>query len=115
DLVLEPEEIAESLNRFASLPREAREPPDGALLRDDDDPAMAPKEAVLRRLVSVLKPQAAIDIEHYKPATVGRRLVRRAGLAGFATLEGYLAHLEQDASEQQALSRDLLIGVTEFF
>jgi two-component system CheB/CheR fusion protein len=63
----------------------------------------------------VLETQFGIDFNHYKPSTVTRRIERRLGLAQSSTIEEYLARLRSERDELDALYRDLLIGVTQFF
>ncbi len=56
-----------------------------------------------------------VDFTHYKPSTLARRVKRRMTLRGFANLEDYSRHLEQNREEANALCEDCLITVTAFF
>ncbi len=57
----------------------------------------------------------AVDFSLYKPATILRRIERRIAMAQADTIEDYCAKLISSPEEQDALYRDLLIGVTRFF
>lgn len=67
------------------------------------------------RIFSQLRLRTGHDFTHYKPTTVQRRVQRRMAVHQIETLEAYAAYLQQSADEVQALFRDLLIGVTQFF
>ncbi|TWU44205.1 Autoinducer 2 sensor kinase/phosphatase LuxQ [Novipirellula aureliae] len=55
------------------------------------------------------------NFQHYKIATLTRRIQRRMQVLKIATASEYLVHLQGDEDEAQALFRELLIGVTAFF
>ncbi len=71
--------------------------------------------AVLQEVLAILRPHARLNFGHYKEGTVLRRLHRRASLVGDETLEAYMARLRSDPEEIERMSRELLIGVTQFF
>lgn len=111
DLVLEIAAIPEVLDRFggvAAVFEEAGGPP-----RTAASPVLAP--GTVEELSRILEEGTDFDIQVYKEATVLRRLLRRMALRGFEDVGDYLEHLRKDEAEQQAMIRDLLIGVTEFF
>ena len=56
-----------------------------------------------------------INLEDYKPATVNRRIYRRIRTLMFNTTAEYVERLKEDPSEVDALTKDLIIGVTSFF
>jgi two-component system CheB/CheR fusion protein len=56
-----------------------------------------------------------MDIRHYKQTTLQRRSKRRLVLHHLLKLKDYLRHIETNLTELDALYRDLLIHVTEFF
>jgi len=56
-----------------------------------------------------------IDFSRYKITSVSRRIERRMELHSVKDAVDYLKFLEQDQAESDALYRDLLIGVTQFF
>jgi two-component system CheB/CheR fusion protein len=112
DLVLPIAEVPAALARFAALPHVSVGASDDA--PDHEAPGRLAAD-VIDRLADILGTQGDIDIRRYKSATIERRTLRRMGLAGFDDIEPYLEHLRDSQPEQQALVRDLLIGVTHFF
>ncbi len=54
-------------------------------------------------------------LSDYKPATVKRRIARRMGLLGIASLREYIEFLRKEKDEPQRLVRDTFISVTAFF
>ncbi|MFH1135107.1 MAG: chemotaxis protein CheB [Pseudomonadota bacterium] len=78
--------------------------------------AAAPKsENELRKIFILLRAQTGHDFSHYKPSTILRRIERRMAVQEIETLEGYVKYSQQTPVEVEALFRDLLIGVTNFF
>ncbi|HET9767280.1 MAG TPA: chemotaxis protein CheB [Thermoanaerobaculia bacterium] len=69
----------------------------------------------LAAVYRVLETEFGIDFHHYKPSTVTRRIERRLGLAQSPNIDEYLLRLRSERDELDALYRDLLIGVTQFF
>src|SRR5687768_14838428 len=74
-----------------------------------------PEPRGLDAVYHVLETEFGIDFNHYKPSTVTRRIERRLGLAQSSNIDEYLARLRSERDELDALYRDLLIGVTQFF
>jgi two-component system CheB/CheR fusion protein len=70
---------------------------------------------VLPHIFSLLRAQIGHDFSHYKPSTICRRLERRMAVHQISDSEKYLSYLEDNPLEVEALFRDLLIGVTNFF
>lgn len=127
DLVLPISEIPAALERFVNLPPAMRGE-DRAVTADGSDDAFGasgaeersqrlslPGERWMGRLAAVLAAHADFNLRVYKSAMIERRLLRRMTLAGFATIDSYLAYLRDEEAEQQALVRDFLISVTDFF
>ncbi|MFH1983341.1 MAG: chemotaxis protein CheB [Pseudomonadota bacterium] len=78
--------------------------------------AQAPKaENALKKIFIVLRAQTGHDFSQYKPNTISRRIERRMAVHQIETIEVYLKYLQQTTAEVEALFRDLLIGVTNFF
>jgi two-component system CheB/CheR fusion protein len=78
--------------------------------------ALAPKaENALKKIFILLRAQTRHDFSQYKPSTIRRRIERRMAVHKIETMEGYIKHLQQTPAEVEALFRDLLIGVTNFF
>lgn len=79
-----------------------------------DDLTLASQQT-LTQLLTQLRMRIGHDFSGYKRATILRRICRRMQLAQLYTLSAYLNRLRQDGEEADALYRDLLIHVTEFF
>ena len=72
-------------------------------------------ESALKKIFILLRAQTGHDFSLYKPSTINRRIERRLAVHQIETLDGYLRYLQQTPAEVEALFRDLLIGVTNFF
>ncbi|HET9642464.1 MAG TPA: CheR family methyltransferase [Burkholderiaceae bacterium] len=72
-------------------------------------------EEALRDILLLLRTRTGHDFRNYKRATVLRRLERRLQVHGLPNLPAYRAFLQAQPEEAQALLKDLLIGVTNFF
>ena len=72
-------------------------------------------ENSLKRIFILLRAQTGHDFSQYKPSTIHRRIERRMAVHQIETLESYVKFLQQSPGEVEALFRDLLIGVTNFF
>ena len=80
--------------------------------------APAPKlinDDALHTIFIMLHARTGHDFSQYKPSTIQRRIERRMALNQIATQDDYIRYLQQNATETDALFRDLLIGVTGFF
>ena len=77
--------------------------------------ATVKSENALKKIFILLRAQVGHDFSQYKPSTVNRRIERRMAVNRIATMDGYVKFLQQDRVEVEALFRDLLIGVTNFF
>lgn len=75
----------------------------------------SPREDDLGIVLSLLRRRFGVDFTLYKPGTIARRLERRMTMAGAAVLGEYVGRLEHDPDEVDALYRDLLVEVTQFF
>jgi two-component system CheB/CheR fusion protein len=108
DFVLAPEQIAIELTRIARHPYvvEAR----GAAPLQE-----AARADGLGQIFSLIRRATGVDFSLYKPATIRRRVSRRMLLHKIDTIESYLAYLQANPSESEALCHDLLINVTNFF
>ena len=69
----------------------------------------------LTQILAQVRARTGHDFSGYKTATLLRRIGRRLQLTHLPTLTAYLHRLRQDGDEAEALFRDLLINVTEFF
>ncbi len=78
--------------------------------------AQAPKaENAVKKIFILLRAQTGHDFSQYKPSTIHRRIERRMAVQQIQTMDSYVKYLQQTTEEVEALFRDLLIGVTNFF
>ncbi|MEZ5284828.1 MAG: CheR family methyltransferase, partial [Vicinamibacterales bacterium] len=112
DLVLPVADMGAALARYARLAADTTGPAADA---DPDEPSSGLADAAIARLAGALDAQSGFDLRAYKPGTIRRRVLRRMALAGFEDPTRYIEYVESEAREQQALIRDLLISVTDFF
>ena len=87
-------------------------------MRVDEPPtpeAMKEAEDALRNVMSLLRVRTGHDFKHYKRATVLRRLERRLQVNGLPNLPAYREFMSGTPQEADALLKDLLIGVSNFF
>jgi len=103
DYVLPIADMPSVLDRLAGVRRRVAEGPRG------DQAARLPG------LLALLRARLGFNFEAYKRNTLLRRIRRRMNLRQASTLADYIAILRDDPEETQALGRDFLIGVTEFF
>ena len=78
-------------------------------------PTLPQSESALKKIFVLMRAQTGHDFSQYKPTTIYRRVERRMAVHQVETLEAYVQYLQQSAAEVEALFRDLLIGVTNFF
>ena len=78
-------------------------------------PHLQKTEDALKKVFVLLRAQTGHDFSQYKHNTVKRRVERRMAVHQIADLGGYVHFLQQTPAEVEALFRDLLIGVTNFF
>ena len=69
----------------------------------------------LRDIFTQLRVRTGHDFANYKRPTVLRRIERRISVQELPDLPSYAKVLREDSSEAQALLKDLLISVTNFF
>ena len=72
-------------------------------------------ENALKKIFVVLRAQTGHDFSQYKPSTINRRIERRMAVHQIDAIDSYVRYLQQTPAEVEALFRDLLIGVTNFF
>jgi two-component system CheB/CheR fusion protein len=107
DFVLSPEEIALELARLG-----AGVDAGGAALSAPD---AGGEDAVLGDVFALLFGAFGVDFSAYKLPTIRRRITRRMLVRRAASLEEYVDLMTVDPGEVEALYRDILIMVTEFF
>ena len=86
-----------------------------AVARDFEPGVPVAGAPALAKILRLVRGATGVDFTHYKHSTIQRRIKRRMGLRGFATLEDYIQLLEQNSAEAHALCEDCLITVTAFF
>jgi two-component system, chemotaxis family, CheB/CheR fusion protein len=69
----------------------------------------------LQRIFMVIRARTKHDFSGYKMSTINRRIERRMGVNQIQSLAEYADKLESDTNEVNALFKDLLINVTNFF
>jgi two-component system CheB/CheR fusion protein len=106
DFVLAPEAIAHELAGLSGGALTVAEP---RLPADQDG------GAAYDPVFALLRSAFRVDFSGYKLPTIRRRIARRMIVRRAADLETYLGLLAEDPGEVEALYRDLLIMVTEFF
>ena len=85
-----------------------------------DAPPQARRDLVLETdpwstIFTIIKTRHDVDFSVYKHATMERRISRRMGLVGAASLVDYADRLATDRDEVVNLFNDLLVDVTAFF
>jgi len=79
-------------------------------------PQHKPKsEGALKAIYILLRTQTGHDFSQYKPSTIHRRIERRMAVHQIDAIDKYIKYLQQTPPAVEALFRDLLIGVTNFF
>ncbi|PLX68795.1 MAG: chemotaxis protein CheR [Denitrovibrio sp.] len=102
DFILAPEDMPETIQEFVKHPKMTKKNSSD----DDED---------LTKIFSLLRDATKVDFTYYKPSTVLRRIERRMTVNQFLTLHDYVRYMERSTREVNALYRELLIGVTNFF
>jgi two-component system CheB/CheR fusion protein len=109
DFVLNPKDIAQELARISRRTHADR------ISAGSLDPDVTGPPSDLDALFSLLQKSMGVDFRHYKQTTLQRRIKRRMVLHHLLRLKDYLRYIESSPTELDALYRDLLIHVTEFF
>jgi two-component system CheB/CheR fusion protein len=73
------------------------------------------REAAIRDILTQLRIRTGHDFSNYKRATVMRRIARRMGVHELLELSEYAHFMHEYPQEANALLKDLLISVTNFF
>jgi len=108
DAALDPEGIAAELVRLGRhSDLQAPKPPEEA--------PEAVDEESFAKILSLVRQATGLDLSSYRRTTLVRRISRRMLLEGVADMKDYLGVLQQDPAEVDALYRDVLVNMTEFF
>ncbi len=70
---------------------------------------------IFAAILAQISAQTGHDLSHCKTSTLYRRIARRMQMAGLHDLSRYLAYIQNNLEETQALFRDCLVSVTSFF
>ncbi|MCB0182147.1 MAG: hypothetical protein KDI62_28235, partial [Anaerolineae bacterium] len=108
DLVGTAGELAEKLLSYKDSKAKIHIPEEEEALPEGDSEA-------LTRIFAQLRAKTGHDFTHYKRSTILRRIGRRLQVNQISTMTEYLAYLRQNPDEVQALFKDFLISVTNFF
>jgi two-component system CheB/CheR fusion protein len=73
------------------------------------------QQQALREIFTHLRVRTGHDFSNYKRSTVLRRIERRINVRQLLDLPAYAKFLRENTNEPQALLKDLLISVTDFF
>ncbi|QDL56882.1 EAL domain-containing protein [Rhodoferax aquaticus] len=104
DHILSPEQMGRELERLVQFPSNPSE---------FENTEQRPAE--FSDLFERVRQRTKIDFSRYKLATVQRRLQRRMASTGRETLADYLAYTDEHPEELDALAKEALISVTEFY
>lgn len=81
----------------------------------DHDKRSADQQQALREIFTELRLRTGHDFSNYKRPTLVRRIERRINIHGLSDLPSYAKVVHESPNEAQALLKDLLISVTNFF
>ncbi len=105
DYIASPEELPRLLLRYVKhIPHllETRKEPDEIL------------ENILAKIFVMIRARSGMEFSMYKRSTIRRRIERRMSLHQLTRMEDYVRYLQENPSEIDVLSKELLIGVTRF-
>ncbi|WP_372716815.1 chemotaxis protein CheB [Novipirellula sp.] len=118
DQVLSPAEIVAAITCFANHPYLLQSPstdPGDSAEHDEITANVDLSSESLDAILSLLQDHSHRDFRNYKESTLIRRTRRRMCLHQIEDVSHYLQYLKQHPDEIAALSKDLLISVTDFF
>ncbi|MDP2312955.1 MAG: PAS domain S-box protein [Pseudomonadota bacterium] len=107
DHILPPERVPDALVEYLHHLHALSDP--------GGEPASAEAWDYLRDICAAVEQHTGHDFSRYKRSTLVRRIQRRMRVIHVGSVPEYLVRLRASADEGQALLRDLLIGVTQFF
>jgi two-component system CheB/CheR fusion protein len=107
DYVTTPDEMPELLIDYAKNPDTVHSPP--------SHHKIFWSEGEYAEVFAHLRQGCGLDFSKYKPTTVNRRIRRRMDFVRLKQVSDYVEILANNPLELDALYKDLLIGVTEFF
>jgi two-component system CheB/CheR fusion protein len=107
DYVLPPDKMAEQLLNYIRRPWSRPLPPVEAQAGRSHD--------LLQKIYALLRSQTGHDFSLYKQNTIIRRIEKRMTVHQIERLQDYVAYLRDNLPETEALFKELLIRVTNFF
>ncbi|UZR98493.1 chemotaxis protein CheB [Chondrinema litorale] len=105
DKVVDIEEIPSLLKQYVDHP----------LILNEEEIFDNTKSGNLQKVASIIQTHENFNLHQYKPTTVQRRIARRISLTNCKNFKEYLLMLQNEETERQLLTKDLLINVTDFF
>ncbi len=109
DLVVPPGEIGAELARLA---KQFAKPEVRSL---EEGVPIPTNEQSFSRILQMLRNAFGMELRHYKPDTIRRRIARRMILLRMESLPEYANYLQLRRDELHVLKEDVLINVTRFF
>ena len=109
DMVLPPQDMPEKIAAYLSHPATVLGAKPTTTTTTDE------QRKWLHKIFAVLRTQIGHDFSTYKTNTILRRIGRRMGLNHIKNHETYVRYLRENPDEVEALFREILIGVTNFF
>ncbi|MBK7861382.1 MAG: PAS domain S-box protein [Archangiaceae bacterium] len=115
--------LSTEVARHVSPKNEARSEADGSAAlnpspaegQDEPYPVDPAREATFRRILMMLKNRFTVDLTHYKPSTIHRRIERRMSIEGSESLSEFADRLQASSEALRALHDELFVHVTHFF
>lgn len=102
DFVCAPTDVVSHVSRFRRV-------------EGNDLAGLQPAAATIDAFCGVLRQRTGHDFSRYKRSTLRRRIQRRMQVLGETDAKSYMARLQADPKEAEALFGDFLINVTRFF
>ena len=96
--------IAYATHAFPTIPK----------IQDVLEPGLQ-SENFLKKIFVLLRSKTGHDFSQYKVSSINRRIQRRMAINQIELIENYVIYMQHNPMEIDALFRDLLIGVTNFF
>jgi two-component system, chemotaxis family, CheB/CheR fusion protein len=82
---------------------------------DKKGPAEEKFQNYMNRIFIRIRSVTGHDFSHYKQNTTRRRIERRMAVHQIDTISDYFKYMNENRAETEALFKDMLIGVTNFF
>jgi two-component system CheB/CheR fusion protein len=106
DYILEGAQMSEALVKFIKHP---------LVKQASKEEPKTKAETDFVKILSIVRTKVGEDFSYYKPKTIIRRIERRISVNQLHDADEYIQLLLQSPKESEILSREFLIGVTQFF